>query len=67
MAWKSEIDIVDWQLRAVKASAQKQSKHDPIGGEDGVEWLRPPDPGIYFLIIEFDCTRSDAEFIANIT
>ena len=41
MAWKSEIDIVDWQLRAVKSSAQMQSKHDPMGGEDGVEWLPP--------------------------
>ena len=67
MAWKSEIDIVDWQLRAVKASAQKQSKHDPMGGEGGVEWLHPPDPGTYFLMVEFDYTRSEAEFIANIT
>ena len=67
MSWKSVADIVNRQLRAIKGSAQKQLKLHLMGGEDGVQWLHPPDLRTYFLMIEFDCTRSDAEFIANIT
>ena len=58
---------VETTLVSLTASGQMQSKHDPMGGEDGVEWLHPPDPGTYFLMVEFDYTRSEAEFIANIT
>ena len=48
------------------AAADKKSKHDPLG-EEGMRYLNPPSPGVYYLMVEFDMTRSMAEWIADIT
>ena len=58
--------IARWTLRGVYAAADKKSKHDPMG-EDGLRYLEPPSPGVYYLMVEFNMTRSMAEWIANIT
>ena len=59
-------EIARWTLRGVYVAADKKSKHDPMG-EDGLRYPEPPSPGVYFLMVEFDMTRSMAEWIANIT
>jgi hypothetical protein len=59
-------EIARWTLRGVYAAADKESKHDPMG-EEGLRYLEPPSPGVYYLMVEFDMTRSMAEWIANIT
>jgi len=59
-------EIARWTLRGVYAAADKKSKHDPMG-EEGLRYLEPPSPGVYYLMVEFDMTRSMAEWIANIT
>ena len=58
--------IARWTLRGVYAAADKKSKHDPMG-EEGLRYLEPPSPGVYYLMVEFDMTRSMAERIADIT
>ena len=59
-------EIARWTLRGVYAAADKKAKHDPMG-EEGLRYLEPPSPGVYYLMVEFDMTRSMAEWIANIT
>ena len=59
-------EIARWTLRGVYAAADKKSKHDPLG-EEGMRYLNPPSPGVYYLMVEFDMTRSMAEWIADIT
>ena len=59
-------EIALWTLRGIHAAAEKIPKHDPMG-EDGVKYLEPPTPGVYHLMVEFDMTRSEAEWIADIT
>ena len=59
-------EIALWTLRGIHAAAEKTSKHDPMG-EEGVRYLEPPTPGVYHLMVEFDMTRSEAEWIADIT
>jgi len=59
--------IAEWTLRGVKAAGEKTPKCDPMGGEDGVYYIKPPDPGVYYLMVEFRVTRRMAEWIANIT
>ena len=59
-------EITLWTLRGIHAAAEKTPKHDPMG-EDSVRYLDPPTPGVYYLMVEFDITRSKAEFIADIT
>ena len=59
-------EIARWTLRGVYAAADKESKHDPMG-EEGLRYLEPPSPGVYYLMVEFDMARSMAEWIANIT
>lgn len=49
------------------AAREKTPKCDPMGGEDGVYYIKPPDPGVYYLMVEFGVTRRMAEWIANIT
>ena len=59
-------EIALWTLRGIHAAAEKTSKHVPMG-EEGVRYLEPPTPGVYHLMVEFDMTRSEAEWIADIT
>ena len=59
-------EIALWTLRGIHAAAEKTSKHDPMR-EEGVRYLEPPTPGVYHLMVEFDMTRSEAEWIADIT
>lgn len=59
-------EIALWTLRGIHAAAGKTPKHDPMG-EEGVKYLEPPTPGVYHLMVEFDMTRSEAEWIADIT
>ena len=58
--------IARWTLRGVYAAADKKSKHDPMG-EEGLRYLEPPSPYVYYLMVEFDMNRSMAEWIADIT
>ena len=50
-----------------KYSGDGKSKHDPMGGEDGIYYLFPPDAGVYFFMVEFGHTRRESEFLVNIT
>ena len=59
-------EIARWTLRGIYAAADKKSKHGPMG-EEGLRYLEPPSPYVYYLMIEFDMTRSMAERIADIT
>ena len=59
--------IARWTLRGVYAAADEKSKHDPMGGEDGIYYLFPPDAGVHFFLVEFGHTRREAEFLVNIT
>jgi hypothetical protein len=58
--------IVRWTMRGIDAAGQKQSKHDPMGN-DKVRYIEPPCPYVHYLMVEFNWSRSNAEFIAGIT
>ena len=58
--------IVRWTMRGIDAAGQKQSKHDSMG-DDNVRYIEPPSKYVYYLMVEFNWSRSKAEFIADIT
>ena len=58
--------IVRWTMRGIDAAGQKQAEHDPMG-DDKVRYIKPPCPYVHYLMVEFNWSRSKAEFIAGIT
>jgi hypothetical protein len=58
--------IVRWTMRGIDAASQKQSRLDPMG-DDKVRYIKPPCPYVHYLMVEFNWSRSKAEFIADIT
>lgn len=67
MSEQDNSEVVEWTLRGIYKAKYKKPKHNPMGGEDGVYYINPPDAGVHHLMVEFGFTRSMAEWIANIT
>ena len=58
--------IAEWNMRAIVSAQKLKAKHDPLGDEK-VRYLEQPSPGVHFLMVQFDLTRKQAEFLADIT
>ena len=67
MTRKTPEDVVEWQMRGIERAKHKIPQHNPMGGEDGIYYLFPPDAGVHFFMVEFGHTRREAEFLVNIT